>query len=1062
MPFGFGKGKKRGSLEAEYAEYARFVEDDKAVSSRLALRQKESAYASPYVDMFSASHTLPSSTSVWTDSLVTDAISSADLKQTTSYAVAASSPHSGLVSSEPLSHDRWVTTKHLTKTGGFARPAISGGGDSNSAGFSPNSGVDSGANFQREYVRPPAYQSTLSVQYKGLSWSQKFSLLDEAGHLHDPRWRPPERRNLNAGVECQDSVQSLPLWYIRDAEVHPIDHPDYLCATCRHINLSYLFYRSEGKCTARPEDYICLGSYPEMVSQTTCGLCRIVTATIRIRFETTTKQITANLSDGGYDRMLDWDWYLSPFLYSHEQYGPGFQLFLRPDVFRNVQGRDATHEIPSHPFVLRLVTDEARGGRRIPTDHLDFSWIRSTVALCELSTDMPPREFGYAVRAIDTLDMCIVDLDYDDTYVALSYPWGKVNQLKLLQQNEAFLRKPRALSKLFSQLSRTIQDAIILVKKVGQRHLWVDSVCIIQDHAEDKGQQIAQMGEIYYHSFFTIFAISGDDANYGLPGVRQKSRKLKQVLEEVSGLTIANSLPWMEQEDLLRSGAWGSRAWTFQERFRCQRGLFIGEHGMIINCMHVYSPEDEHCWHTLRRNESMLAAGQMEFFTGQDKRCEPYIMEHTNFDSFALYVYGYSRRKLTFESDVLLAFFGILSHLQNARQHGFANGIPEDEFDAGLLWSCLGPSVRRVDPKNQKPLFPSWSWLGWIGTVAYPWTHERDTFMSIENSPLRWLNAKTAMQNQHDIAQQYLNRDTGEIRHFQSCARRLKQNQDTNAAWFTSDDLRLPDSSERTDLLRIWMSRTADHLGASSVCRLARKKPEWTSSQKFKVKWAPDEEPEWRYILHDDIGVKSPRNPILLDSLHEPPKVSHRLTFKTLKARFYIVSGQPIQRKKLYDMQDPIWRVPVCDEAGHSVGYVEVSDPDNYPHSNFSSGEFAVLSRSTIDGKFTPAPDLLDYRRRAPMAPPLEPHLGYGEASPYQISDLAKTKWQAENINEVGLFDRTVYDEKRPWCMFNVLLIETSFDDGGSFWRTERVGIGRIHVDAFLAHQAKMEVVDLD
>jgi hypothetical protein len=72
---------------------------------------------------------------------------------------------------------------------------------------------------------------------------------------------------------------------------------------------------------------------------------------------------------------------------------------------------------------------------------------------------------------------------------------------------------------------------------------------------------MAQMGEIYRFSHFTIFAISGQDANYGLPGVRQGSRNLTQIVQEVSGLTIANSLPWMEEDDLLKSGAWGERAW---------------------------------------------------------------------------------------------------------------------------------------------------------------------------------------------------------------------------------------------------------------------------------------------------------------------------------------------------------------------------------------------------------------------------------------------------------------------------------------------------------------------
>jgi hypothetical protein len=54
----------------------------------------------------------------------------------------------------------------------------------------------------------------------------------------------------------------------------------------------------------------------------------------------------------------------------------------------------------------------------------------------------------------------------------------------------------------------------------------------------------------------------------------------------------------------------------------------------------------------------------------------------------------------------------------------FIHGIPEGELDAALLWSPIGSSVRRCDPQTGEFLFPSWSWLGWIGHAAYPWAME--------------------------------------------------------------------------------------------------------------------------------------------------------------------------------------------------------------------------------------------------------------------------------------------------------------------------------------------------
>jgi hypothetical protein len=194
---------------------------------------------------------------------------------------------------------------------------------------------------------------------------------------------------------------------------------------------------------------------------------------------------------------------------------------------------------------------------------------------------------------------------------------------KLTSENEATLRKHGALES-FPDIPLTMKDAIEITRRVGQRYLWVDVLCIQQDDLGHLHEQMSQMGMLYNHSYFTIFAISGNDANYGLPGTRPGSRNLNQYIRNVGSLSIANSLPWMEEDELIVSGAWGTRAWTFQERFRAQRGLFIGDNGMIINCLHTYSSEDEHSFHVPYRNERQIARGDFFFYSGLDKRCDSY------------------------------------------------------------------------------------------------------------------------------------------------------------------------------------------------------------------------------------------------------------------------------------------------------------------------------------------------------------------------------------------------------------------------------------------------------
>jgi hypothetical protein len=810
------------------------------------------------------------------------------------------------------------------------------------------------------------------------------------------------------------------MWYLVNVSATPIDHPDYLCATCRHIDLKWLLSKSKPARTAAPEQYIRLGTLLEMSEQTTCSLCRIVVATVGLRIRLGLEKPSAKLHHDP-EQLLRADWYLSPFVYAHKEYPVGYQLFLRHNVFEQARLEDTTHTSPSHPFAWRLVNTLERGGRRVPINTLDFDWISNTMRLCALSTEMPHHVFQRPIRVIDVCNMCLVDMSEVEDYVALSYPWGRVDRLRLNSLNEAELRQENGVANVFHRLARTIQDAIILTQQVGQKRLWVDSLSIIQDDETDVRQQMAQMGEIYKNSYFTIFALSGHDADYGLPGVRQNSRNLVQIFEQILGLNIVNSLPWMKEEDLLNDGSWGSRAWTFQERFRAQRGLFIGEKGMIINCQHIYSPEDEHCWHSLTRNEEMLAKGNWVFYSGMDMRSEHWLKEQTPFDKFAQYVYEYTLRKLTYQSDALPAFLGVLNTLERMLVCKFLHGLPDVEFDASLLWSPLGYHSRRAG-------YPSWSWLGWVGTVAYPWTIERDTYLSTENSPLEWLDTLAAQRNRHTVLT--VDGDS------QTAYQVLRENGDTDRAWFTFEDLCLPRTPERRELLGQLLKRykaDSDYLRIWRFCNHARADPEWRAN--FFPNCPTEPPPLWQYI---DWNPNQP--------------MSHRLTFRTLTSHFYVV-GRPYQRTKLFNMQHPIWRQVVCDRMGHLAGYIEVPEPRSQGSIPPGSWNFAAMSRSTTDGKFLPPPDPLSPRRLKPIVPELDI---YGRTNIAEIEELMNSVGRDENINAKGGFDKTIYDETRPWCMFNVLMLR---QDTHIY---HRAAIGRIHVDAFLAHKPVKEVIELE
>jgi hypothetical protein len=79
------------------------------------------------------------------------------------------------------------------------------------------------------------------------------------------------------------------------------------------------------------------------------------------------------------------------------------------------------------------------------------------------------------LRVVDVQDRCIAVGSEETRYVALSYVWGKVNQLKLLMSNLDDLSNKGAFSqeKLGSRLPPTISDAMELTAALGERYLWV-------------------------------------------------------------------------------------------------------------------------------------------------------------------------------------------------------------------------------------------------------------------------------------------------------------------------------------------------------------------------------------------------------------------------------------------------------------------------------------------------------------------------------------------------------------------------------------------------------------
>ncbi|KAI9728595.1 MAG: hypothetical protein M1834_007623 [Cirrosporium novae-zelandiae] len=316
--------------------------------------------------------------------------------------------------------------------------------------------------------------------------------------------------------------------------------------------------------------------------------------------------------------------------------------------------------------------------------------------------DVVPREVGLALKVIDVTRCCIIFAPSNCRYLALSYVWRDISQLELTEDTQHRLMEDNGLSTTEQQSRRvpkSIWDAIELTRQLGERYLWVDALCIKQDDEADKRLLINNMDVIYSSAIFTIVAAAGKDADAGLPGLHlDSSRPVLDAIENIQGLNLGIARrPFV---DSITESTWEERGWTFQEKILSKRLMIFTDEQVFFHCNEATWFED-----TILEKHDPDIQIQTPWY-GHREWVKP-RSNTSKFDKYGGLLDGYLHRDLTYESDILNAFQGILNALTPLFEGGFFWGLPTCLFDAALLWRTSHSL------KSRRPNFPSWSWLGW-------------------------------------------------------------------------------------------------------------------------------------------------------------------------------------------------------------------------------------------------------------------------------------------------------------------------------------------------------------
>ncbi|KAI8303081.1 hypothetical protein K4K61_007465 [Colletotrichum sp. SAR11_59] len=340
-------------------------------------------------------------------------------------------------------------------------------------------------------------------------------------------------------------------------------------------------------------------------------------------------------------------------------------------------------------------------------------------------------------------------------FVALSYMWEAsegAGHAQLVNANAEDLGAEGSLSSV--SLPRIITDTISLCRDLGERYLWVDRLCIVQDDKRSKPDQIDGMDRIYRSAAFAIMAALDNRTGTGLPGYIDERRPRASLWGPPRNRNSRRGIDPNGVQAIVDPSLWNRRGWTFQERLFTKRRLFITEYQVLFECCRAqaaeeltwgpclkddpyYSPveeaghEDDHdCGDAdadagVSHDDEKRKKNKHSFGTGF--YCKPrfgksttiQLQDHIMLADYCLWVENYTPRELSHGGDVLNAFAGVGNAVKKAMKTEVMYGLPATCLPQALMWSHTGRAARR----EETAWIPSWSWAGWVGKAGYRWIH---------------------------------------------------------------------------------------------------------------------------------------------------------------------------------------------------------------------------------------------------------------------------------------------------------------------------------------------------
>lgn len=302
-------------------------------------------------------------------------------------------------------------------------------------------------------------------------------------------------------------------------------------------------------------------------------------------------------------------------------------------------------------------------------------------------------------------------------------------------------------------LPRTFRDAIIVARSLGLHFLWVDSLCIIQDSAEDWQHESAMMGKVYSHAYCTIAASAARNCDEGLFATHLELPLLPPTRDQPGVLFKPLYTGW---DGIFRRSTLIQRGWTLQERELSPRMLYFTKNTMLFECREARISDRDHVpghneWSS-KSSISRDASGPNTTLRCLDKNYNTSVAGASHelavakhYDLWRNMVQDYASRELTHRTDKFPALSGLAREFAYMLDDEYVAGLWRKDLLKGLCWKW---SSNRTRPQSTSNYEPSWSWAKMNVPITYELVrddkivrqkaHEKESVQISQDS--RWID----------------------------------------------------------------------------------------------------------------------------------------------------------------------------------------------------------------------------------------------------------------------------------------------------------------------------------